>query len=63
MHTILQECPRNRAARGGYSPLLKGLIHGRDGTAFSPSQTRKGGKLYRYFVSQTVLRHGLTPAR
>ena len=26
--------------------------------AFSPTHTRKGEKLYRYYVSQTVLKHG-----
>ena len=31
---------------------------GPDGAAFSPTHTRKGGKLYRYYVSQTVLKHG-----
>ncbi len=31
---------------------------GADGAAFSPSHTRKNGKLYRYYVSQTLLRHG-----
>jgi DNA invertase Pin-like site-specific DNA recombinase len=60
VHTILQESPRKRAARTrAQTPaLLKGLIHGPDGAAFSPSHTRKGGKLYRYYVSQTVLQHG-----
>ena len=60
VHTILQESPRKRAARTRAQPpaLLKGLIHGPDGAAFSPSHTRKGGKLYRYYVSQTVLKHG-----
>jgi len=38
--------------------LLKGLLYGPDGAAFSPTHTRKGGKLYRYYVSQTVLKHG-----
>ncbi len=38
--------------------LLKGLLWGADGAAFSPSHTRKNGKLYRYYVSQTLLRHG-----
>ncbi len=38
--------------------LLKGLLYGPDSAAFSPSHTRKGGKLYRYYVSQTVLKHG-----
>lgn len=60
VHTILQESPRKRAARTrAQTPaLLKGLIHGPDGAAFSPSHTRKGGRLYRYYVSQTVLKHG-----
>ena len=26
--------------------------------AFSPTHTRKGDRLYRYYVSQTVLKHG-----
>ena len=34
------------------------LLFGPDGAAFSPSHTRKGGRLYRYYVSQTVLKHG-----
>jgi hypothetical protein len=38
--------------------LLKGLLYGPDGAAFSPSHTRKGDRLYRYYVSQTVLKHG-----
>ena len=33
-------------------------LYGPDGAAFSPTHTRKGGKLYRYYVSQTVLKHG-----
>jgi len=28
------------------------------GAAFSPTHTRKKNRLYRYYVSQTVLRHG-----
>ena len=38
--------------------MLKGLLWGPDGAAFSPTHTRKSGKLYRYYVSQSVLRHG-----
>jgi len=38
--------------------LLKGLLYGPDGAAFSPTHTRKGDRLYRYYVSQTVLKHG-----
>ncbi len=60
VHAILQESPRKRAARtrSDTPALLKGLLFGPDGAAFSPTHTRKGGKLYRYYVSQTVLKHG-----
>jgi DNA invertase Pin-like site-specific DNA recombinase len=60
VHAILQESPRKRAARtrADTPSLLKGLLFGPDGAAFSPTHTRKGGRLYRYYVSQTVLRHG-----
>lgn len=60
VHAILQESPRKRAARtrADTPSLLKGLLYGPDGAAFSPTHTRKGGRLYRYYVSQTVLRHG-----
>jgi hypothetical protein len=60
VHAILTESPRKRAARtrADTPALLKGLLYGPDGAAFSPSHTRKGGKLYRYYVSQTVLNHG-----
>jgi site-specific DNA recombinase len=34
------------------------LIYGPDGSAFSPTHTRKGGRLYRYYVSQSVLKRG-----
>ena len=60
VHAILQESPRKRAAntRAGTPALLKGLLYGPDGAAFSPTHTRKGDRLYRYYVSQTVLKHG-----
>ncbi len=60
VHAILKESPRKRAARtrAETPALLKGLLYGPDGAAFSPTHTRKGGKLYRYYVSQTVLKHG-----
>ena len=59
-HSILAESPRKRAAntRAATPALLKGLLYGPDGAAFSPTHTRKGGRLYRYYVSQTVLKHG-----
>jgi DNA invertase Pin-like site-specific DNA recombinase len=60
VHTILQVSPRRRAARtrAETPALLKGLLFGPDGAAFSPTHTRRGGRLYRYYVSQTVLKHG-----
>ncbi len=60
VHAILQESPRKRAARtrADTPALLKGLLFGPDGAAFSPSHTRKADRLYRYYVSQTVLKHG-----
>ena len=59
-HAILTESPRKRAARtrADTPALLRGLLYGPDGAAFSPTHTRKGGRLYRYYVSQTVLKHG-----
>ena len=60
MHAILTESPRKRAGntRAQTPALLKGLLWGPDGAAFSPTHTRKKNRLYRYYVSQTVLRHG-----
>jgi hypothetical protein len=60
VHAILTISPRKRAARtrADTPALLKGLLYGPDGAAFSPTHTRKGGRLYRYYVSQTVLKHG-----
>lgn len=60
VHAILAESPRKRAAgtRAQTPALLKGLLFGPDGAAFSPTHTRKGGRLYRYYVSQTVLKQG-----
>lgn len=36
--------------------MLMGLIFGPDGRALSPTHTRRKGKLYRYYVSQAVLK-------
>ncbi len=60
VQSILQQSPRLRAAniRSETPALLKGLLYGPDGAAFSPTHTRKGDRLYRYYVSQTVLKHG-----
>jgi site-specific DNA recombinase len=37
---------------------LKGIIFGPNGAAMSPTHTRKNGRLYRYYLSQTVLKQG-----
>lgn len=60
LHSILAESPRKRAAgtRAQTPALLKGLIFGPTGCTMSPTHTRKGGKLYRYYVSQTILKQG-----
>ena len=60
VQSILQQSPRFRAAntRSETPALLKGLLYGPDGAAFSLTHTRKGARLYRYYVSQTVLKHG-----
>ena len=60
VHAILTESPRKRAARtrADTPALLRGLLYGPDGAAFSPTHTRKVGRLYRYYVSQTILKHG-----
>jgi hypothetical protein len=57
-HAILRESPRKRAAhsRAQTPALLKGLIFGPTGRAMTPAHTRKGGKLYRYYVSTDVLK-------
>jgi DNA invertase Pin-like site-specific DNA recombinase len=58
VHAILRESPRKRAAntRMQTPALLKGLIFGPTGRAMTPSHTRKGGKLYRYYVSTGLLK-------
>src|SRR6266849_9805090 len=37
---------------------LKGIIFGPTGIAMSPTHTRKNGRLYRYYLSQSVLKQG-----
>jgi site-specific DNA recombinase len=55
-----QDSPRKRAAatRAQTPALLKGIIFGPTGAAMSPTHTRKNGRLYRYYLSQTVLKQG-----
>src|SRR5262249_22011454 len=58
--SILRQSPRVRAnhSRAATPALLKGLLFGPTGRAMSPTHTRRGNKLYRYYVSQSVLNHG-----
>ena len=60
VHAILRESPRVRAGRtrAATPALLKGLIFGSTGCAMTPTHTRRGDKLYRYYVSQSVLKRG-----
>ena len=50
--------PARRNTRAQTPALLKGLIFGPTGAAMSPTHTRKGNRLYRYYVSQDVLKRG-----
>ena len=60
VHEIMASNPHMRAglARNRSPALLRGLIFGADGRALSPTHTRKQGRLYRYYVSQSVLKGG-----
>ncbi|WP_431304083.1 recombinase family protein [Sediminicoccus sp. BL-A-41-H5] len=64
VHAVLQESPRVRGgrSRGKAASLLRGLLFGADGRALSPTHTRKKGRLYRYYVSQSVLQGGANDA-
>lgn len=59
VHAILQESPRKRAnnSRTQAPALLKGLIFCETGAAMTPTSTKKGVKLYRYYVSMDVIRN------
>jgi hypothetical protein len=61
VHAILQVSPRVRVnrTRNTTAPLLRGLIFDSQGRAMSPSHSRgRGGRIYRYYVSQAVLKGG-----
>ena len=55
---ILGENARTRSnTNRNQSPaLLRGLIFGTDGRALSPTHTHRRGRLYRYYVAQSVLK-------
>ncbi|MFI0848879.1 recombinase family protein [Mesorhizobium sp. IMUNJ 23232] len=60
VRSIIAENPRKRAAasRRQTPALLKGLLFAPNGSAMSPTHTRRKGKLYRYYVTQTVVKLG-----
>jgi len=64
VHEIMASNPHMRAglSRNRSPALLRGLIFGADGRALSPTHTRKQGRLYRYYVSQSVLKGGADDA-
>ena len=63
VHAILRESPRSRGAKNrvGSDALLKGIIFAANGTAMTPTFTRKGERLYHYYVSMDLLRNRETP--
>jgi site-specific DNA recombinase len=65
VQSILQESPRVRGcrSRAATPALLKGLLFGPTGRAMSPTHTRRGGKLYRYYVCQAALKGEVTDAQ
>jgi site-specific DNA recombinase len=59
VYDVLGVGSRRRAAatRAQTPALLKGLLFGPTGCAMTPTHTRKGGRLYRYYVATEVLKH------
>ena len=60
VHAILAQNTVIRAnhSRAQTPALLKGLLFAPGGHAMTPSHTRKGGKLYRYYVATDAIRQG-----
>lgn len=58
-HSILKISPRVRAnnTRAQTPALLKGLIFTDTGVAMTPTHTRKGERLYRYYISMDALKN------
>ena len=63
VHAILKESPRARGAknRSRSDALLKGIIFTDNGTAMTPTYTRKGERLYHYYTSMDLIRNRETP--
>ena len=55
---ILHDSPHKRGGntRSPTPALLKGLLFGPTGAAMTPTHTRRNGRLYRYYVSTSVLK-------
>ena len=60
--TLERPALKRLLARNRSPALLRGLIFGADGRALSPTHTRKQGRLYRYYVSQSALKGGMDDA-
>ena len=70
VHAMLQVSSRERGSRTRDRPeaLLKGLIFSQAGVAMTPTYTRKGDRLYHYYVSMDLIQNrrqaeGAGPAR
>jgi site-specific DNA recombinase len=65
VQAILQESPRSRAAKSRTQTpaLLKGLIFTDSGIAMTPTATRKGSRLYRYYTSMDAIRNRANEGR
>lgn len=63
VHALLQVSPRTRAnnTRAQTPAMLKGLLFTDTGVAMTPTHTRKGERLYRYYVSMDAV-HNLLGA-
>jgi DNA invertase Pin-like site-specific DNA recombinase len=64
VHAILGESPRQRAAntRTQEPALLKGIIFTETGVAMTPTATKRGSRLYRYYTSMDLIRNRATGA-
>jgi hypothetical protein len=59
-HAVMAEPAHRRGAatRAEVPALLKGIIHGPNGRAMSPSHTRRRGRIYRYYVTREAIADG-----
>lgn len=64
VHALIKGSPHTKRTRqlGRTPALLKGLLFGPNGTAMTPTHTRKRGKLYRYYASTDCLKRTGSPS-